>query len=404
MFKKNTKELILVLLQRTQLSIFRSSNGAVTNLAFPPAVVQDLEIKDESAFVTLLRSFITSQKLSNSEVVMILDKSVYFTKLVEEKEKKTETDEKKPEAVKDTTEAKKSTENEEQKDKVADPEELSEAENQRKIFVQSMPFNNIYSHVVIIGKTKTIIALNRELYEPIVKTFNEAGLEVTYIYPILVVADIFAEKGFNQQTAGHLLENRIKYKSQNFLHSAEKKIDDFKTVLPKEEKGKKRVLLLVVVFMLLLAALAGVWWLSQKNQSNDGIQRQGPAQPAAAGSVATTPEPTTTPTPTPMPATLEEMLESTVSAELSVSLINASGATAPATTLEEQLTEVGFSDVSIEETVSQQAGAMNISVSPDVAIALREALLAQLQDWGYTTTFEEAENQSTAIVITVTKQ
>jgi hypothetical protein len=361
-------------------------------------MVQDLEIKDEPAFINALKNFILTQKINHGEVVILLDSSVYFSQVVTENS--------------NSEESKKAQEENDQKVAVVteatlvDGKKVGEAEaeieEQRQLFVRSMPFANVYSTVVTIAKAKTIVALNRELYEPIVKLFNESKLEVTHIYPMLVVADVFTTQGFTKAAAEYLLVNREKYKYNNFLQS-KKDSEIITTVMPTENKDKKRVLLLVILFIVLLASLGVIWWWSQQNAQKDATKRLGPAQPVSGDAVVI---PTPIPSATPQSAVaqvvnLQELLKSSESAALSVSIIDASGDEISAQTLQSQLALLGFTNVVIGEKTIQQAGALDVSVQPTVPINLKEALLKELVAVGYSPTFQESETQTHAFVITV---
>lgn len=383
---------MLLLLQRSQLSLFRSSSASITNLAFPPTIVQDLEVKDEAQFITLLKSFVQAQKINLGEVVILLDKSVYFTQSVVEKEKVVEDKASQVENNKTVD-----TPNEIQKPRTT----ATDIDDQRILFVQSMPFTNVFSTVVTTGKVKTIIALNRELYEPIVKVCTDAKLNVTHIYPIQVVAELFSSKGFTTESAAQLLIDRDKFKIHNFLQSAKKDEEMITTVMPTEKKDKKRVLALIIIFVILLGTLAGLLWWTNNNTT----QKKAPSvEPPDTSQVEVTQQPTPSPVATQAPQNLEQLLISTESASLAIEIINASGNALKAQTLRTQLTDVGFTSVSVGQTSALQQGATVVSVQSTVPTTLKEALLQQLQSWEYTVSFEESSDQSQPIIITLSAE
>jgi hypothetical protein len=394
MFKNKSPELVLLLLQRAQLSIFRASTGKITNLPLPTSVVQDLEIKDEAAFTSAIKSFVSSQKINQGEVVILLDSSVYFSQQIDKPSKS----EGKQKAVSNTTTSSSAESAKTSNDLVA---EESAGEEQRKLFVQSMPFADVFSRIITVGKTQTIIAMNRDLYEPIVKVLNDSKLTVTHIYPIVVLVDLFDSEGFTPAVATRLLENREKYKIHNFLQPTHMHQDEMiTTVLPTENGDKKRVLILVIFFVVLLGVFGGVWWWAQKSNTSAGQPRRGPAQPATG--VAQVPTPSPVATATPSVATLEQLLTSTESAALTIEISDASGDTTSAQKLQKELTGIGFSDVTIDGKITQQTGSFNIVVNDSVSETIRAALIQQFEQWGYKIRFEVDPEQDTAIVITVT--
>lgn len=394
MFKNKSPELVLILLQRAQLCIFRASTGKISNLPLPSSVVQDLEIKDEVAFTNAIKSFVSSQKINQGEVVILLDSSVYFAQQIVKSSKSDE----KQKTVSDTSTSSSAETAKTSNDLVA---EESVGEEQRKLFVQSMPFADVFSRIITVGKTQTIIAMNRDLYEPIVKVLNDSKLTVTHIYPIAVLVDLFESEGFTPAAATRLLENREKYKMHNFLQPSRLRQDEMiTTVLPTENGDKKRVLILVIFFVVLLGVFGGVWWWTQKSNTTAGQPRRGPAQPATGVSQVPTPSPVATTTPT--IASLEQLLASTESAALAIEISDASGDTTSAQKLQKQLTDVGFSDVTIDGKITQQTGSFNIVVNDLVPETLRAALIQQFEQWGYKIRFEVAPEQDSAIFITVT--
>lgn len=394
MFKTKSPERALLLLQRAQLSVFRASTGKIFTAPLPPTLVVDLEVQDEQLFINAIKNFVLTQKINQAEVVIVLDSSVYFTQEVAEEKQEDEA------KIKDADKGEKNTSS--TKQATTPLVEETFAEEQRKLFVQSMPFADVFSRVVTVGKKKYIIAMNRDLYEPIVKVLNDSKLNVTHIYPIMIFTELFESGGFTPATAGKLLENREKYKMNNFLQPSRIPQEEIiTTVMPTENKDKKRVLLLVVLFVVLLGILAGVWWWSQNATDNKNPARKGPAQPATGVShTSATPSPVT-PAATPI-VLLEQLLTSTQSAELNVEISDASGDQTSADSLQEQLEDIGFVEVTIVDTITQQTGSMSITVNDSVPTNMREALLQQFEDWGYSTRFEVDSSRDAAISIIVT--
>lgn len=403
MSNKKQLETILFLLQRSQITMFRQIGNKIASFSFSPELVADLEVKDENKLVKSFETFLAEQKVPPSNVVFLLDSSVYFTQQIElyktlskgtdsKKEILTDSD-KKPE-VKEVT------------------QQEEEIDEQQRCFVQSIPFANVYSAVLTLGKEKWIVAMNRDFYEPLLKALTNKKQEVSSILPILVATDVFAT-GFKPETATAFLRSIDRYKANNLIQlSAKKEETTSVTALPKDESGKKRLLLFSGVFLVLIGILVTVLLMTR----TDSVpKRPGPAMPAQPGAAAPDSGTTVTmPVETAHPdqrlsqsTSLETLLSSSGSAELAqlaVEVIDAGGNASGAASLVEQLKRVGFENVSIGPAQSLTTGNMIVSASQEVPVPVLEALEQQLQEWGYSPSFQVSKKQTVAILIRRTNQ
>lgn len=390
MWDKKNGESIVVLLQRAQLSVFRSSSGKIVSLPFDPAVVQDLEVLNEEVFCKQLSTFLQQQKLTKASVIMLLDTSTYFSQKADLEESSKESKAKAKAEPEDQAETEKKLE------KISLTTEL---ENKKKVFAQSVPFANVFSAVVTIGKEKFFVALNRDFYEPVIKVFSEKDLKVTSILPISVVSPLFGNGGFTAQAALALIKSEDKYNSHDFLENSLKTDAPIvSTALPSDPSDKKRLVLMSVLFLLLIGVLVVViLWSRQRDQ-------QLASQPVVVLPVVEqTPVPTATPQNMEIPQTSSQSGE-LVQDAISVEIIDASGGATSSALLQQQLTEGGYLGVTVTSGQSTITGPVVVSYSQTPPLDSVESVARVLENLGYIIRLEEVEDTNVGVVITLTNQ
>jgi hypothetical protein len=399
MWHKKNSENVVALLQRTQLSVYRSSAGKIVSLPFDPKLVQDLEVLDEDGFCRSLALFFQQQKLTKASVILVLDSSVYFS----QKAPEIDVDHQLKLQL-ETIEKEKSTSKTDEKAEVSTKN--SEIENQKKVFAHSVPFANVFSTVVTIGKEKFFVALNRDFYEPVIQVLSEKDLCVEAILPIAVVTTIFQTGGFTPEVALQLINTIDKYRAHDFLENSIKK-DDTQIVaaMPSDPSDKKRLMMMSIVFVVLIGLLVAViLWSRQRDQQLATVT------PSAVIDTST-PLPTALPSPTPEITALElsELLQSSpsgvlVGSQYTVAIIAATDDAEAVNTLIEQLKTVGFTKVSRGQKTATLTGQVVVSVTDDVSLELQEALEKQMAKWNYKTSFTVEPEQPNNIEITLTSQ
>lgn len=390
MWKQKDGESVVVFLQRTQLSIFRASTGKLDTVQFDPKIVQDLEMINEDSFCKYLSNFLQQTKLVKASVIVLLDSSVYFLQKAGDITTGQMTDKEKPDKKAHTN--------------VSDMEEL---ENKKRQFAQSVPFANVFSTIITIGKEKFFLALNRDFYEPVIKVFSEKELHVVAILPILAVMPLFEKSGFTPQTATVLISTVEKYRAHDLLENSMKKEEPTTvTALPSNPSDKKRLVVMVGVFVLLIGVLVAViLWSRQRDQQTVVSS----PTPVVEETLLSTPSPTPLASPEAISsASLSELLTSSESAKfapgsISVTVINSSGGIVNTAEFVQKLKGVGFTTVKSTEG-SSITGPLTVSVSPALALEIKEALQKQLSEWGYQPRFVENPDQTNSIEITLTNQ
>jgi hypothetical protein len=378
--KNKNKSRLLVFLQRTQMSIYKENGNKIETWTFDPALIADLEIMDEDKFRLAIDAFVNPLKLEGGEAIVLLDSSVYFTQKIDvETPKKGE-----------------ETPNAEQEDEAPGLIEKVNLEQDEKLkFIHSMPFSNVFATILTIGKQKVIFGLNRDFYEPFIKEFTDRKYEVTYIYPMGVVNDLFGSAGFTAQTANSLIQYAEKYKVYSFLQAPIRKeigLTPPSTIVP-DPSERKRLYLLIGAFVLLLLLLGGViWWSSKQNAVV-------PAVSPAPATTETAPAPTSSPAPAPTAEPIEAV--EPLLSEYVVVIRNGSGADQDGKALQERLTEIGFTTTSVEEVSPQTSDETLIVVKPTVSDTAKLALQNELTNLGYSVSFQESQEVVVDITINI---
>jgi len=265
--KKKEVEQYLFLLQRSQLNVFRKSNGKIGTWKFDSKVVDKLEIKDLDLFIKTFTAFLNQMKLSSGEVTLLLDSSIYFTQEIP-----SNADAKKT-ADQLENDGDSSAQVDQKRSLSSFEQNEAEMEAKRK-FVQSVPFSNTYSNIIEFNKSKLIIVANRDLYEPIIKVLTEREFRVTHIFPMAVVGEIFDHGGYTPEAALMLLHSIDKYKAGDLMQSKMVLDTDPTTSAGDNQKmatgreDKKRLYLMLGIFFALLIVLGGViFWSTRRDQT-----------------------------------------------------------------------------------------------------------------------------------------
>ncbi len=404
-FHKKEVEQYLFLLQRSQLSVFRKSNGKIGTWKFDPKVVNKLEILDLEVFTKTLNTFLSQMKLISGEVTILLDSSIYFTQEVQpiSKEQQRELSEYKGE---------KTELGEAAPEKPISSFEQNEAEiEEKRRFVQSVPFSNTYSNIIEFGKKKLILVTNRDLYEPMIKVLADNHFRVTHIFPMAVVGEVFDHGGYTPEAALMLLHSIDKFKSGDLLNSrmiSEDQVsspainNQIPTALPED---KKRLYLMLGAFVILLLILGAVVFWSMKRDQKIVIT----PQTEIVADLPINPEPIESAAVIPLETRIDlgTYLQSTPSAnknlqDLKVSIDYSQEKDEEAQIVQEALKTAGFKEVQVRNLESTTFGPIVIKVSKNVPIILQELLVDELMKLNYQAKVQQIDDFDVDISIVLT--
>lgn len=146
----------ILFIDANRIDIYSAPKNAVVSLDIPQEIIKYSEVLDREKLHLLLKSFIETNKLTPSSLIVVLAKSILF-----------------------------------QKDFVKALE--GEAEDQQKLqaqeFVDNVPFESVGSKIVPLEKGIRVIAANADLYESIISTFQQAGFSIQSLSPVTLYGD-----------------------------------------------------------------------------------------------------------------------------------------------------------------------------------------------------------------------
>lgn len=238
---------IIIFLDRNGFIIYQDTLSNVWQFPFSQDLVQNLDIVNKEQLVNSIGSFIQTNKIIPSSLIIILSDSVIFQKDLTFQQKNPEEG-----LSPDKTINKHPTDfgNKEQQ------------ENEIKNFLDTVPFEEILAKVV--NNTK-IVAANKELLEAVAYPFKKMGCIVHAIVPSFMYQQyIDFSGGLNQDIAkiilqqtdllklGNMLTGQQTTEAQQDLHTQPQKE-------PKEKPNNLRQLMLIGIFLILFIGLVIVY-------------------------------------------------------------------------------------------------------------------------------------------------
>jgi len=366
------KQRAVIVLQRNQILIYQDSKSGLSSLPLDQ-LVRDLEVMDEVQFPDILqKSFKQLQISAGTQVVLLLDPSISFVQPVPMQ----------ADAENSSPESGDTEENQE----VLEQSHQARAEAVRLAFTKAVPFANAYSTVIEVGKEKMVVAVNRELYEPIVRILETLRAKVTHILPVVGLPAVFSE-GVTEVSIQVLLRTLDRYKQLNLLETSySREPEPIMSTTMKSKEHPRRVYTLIGLFVLLLLLFAAVWyWSHQRDLEAQRIideQKQIQQQSALVEQVEETAAVSIAPA--------AEIIElSDVRLRIEYEPANAATASAIAA----GLTEVGISQSDIVASTTQvPVGTLLIQIPQNISNTIRTQLLDALDVYNLSVVVEEVES------------
>ena len=215
--------------QRSRLSIYIPAHKEVATLDFPPTILADITVVDQEQFKKAITKLLAQYKVEAGPVLVVLASDVCFVQ----------------EIVQDEAKEKKPT------DEVVKELRLS------------MPFTNVFVRIIRQGKKQTVLALNREFYEPLLDVFTQQSFEVTTLIPEMILSQSLGETGLSAEIALQLTAAVDKLEEFDLLETEDK--PKLITTSAQTPEDKKRTLLLASIFAVLTLLLVAVWWWTNRS-------------------------------------------------------------------------------------------------------------------------------------------
>lgn len=371
-FNMATKEHpIIIFLDRNGFIIYQDTLSNVWQFPFSQDLVQNLDVVNKTQLVNSIGSFIQTNKVIPSSLIVVLSDSLIFQKDLASLQKN-------PESQVD----------------FGNKEQQEQQEKEVKNFLDSVPFEEILAK--IINNTR-VVAANKELLEVVVYPFKKIGCIVDAVVPGFIYQEyIDFSGGLSGDIARIILQQTDLLKLGNMLtgqQAAETQQDSNAQPQkePKEKPNNLRPFILIAVLVFLLIVLAIVYFTKGKTS-------QAP--------------PLTAPSPSPTAAL---RVEPTISKEASVSPLVADLKTIKITivgnketeilanALKNILTQSGFQNITTKDSTNPIPAKSSVLFSKSVTDSDRQKAIVEIKKIFPDILVQESQDLESVITIIVGK-
>ena len=144
----------ILFIDNNRIDVYTSAKNAVISLDFTQEIIRYSEVLDQEKLHLQVKSFIETNKLTPSSLIVVLAKNILF-----------------------------------QKDFPKDQETEEQQQLQAQDFIDNVPFESVGSKIVPLEKGIRVIAANADLYESIMSTFQQSGFSIQSLLPITLYGD-----------------------------------------------------------------------------------------------------------------------------------------------------------------------------------------------------------------------
>ncbi|MBI2611955.1 hypothetical protein HYW54_04410 [Candidatus Gottesmanbacteria bacterium] len=227
-------KIAVIYLDKNRFDLYRGPNLGTLTCVFPQTVVKNLEIVNPLELEKLLKSFIDVNKLTLTNLIIVLSPEILFTKEIKKEDQ----------------------------------------ENQNKevaVYLDSIPFENVSVKLAPTQNGHLILATNQDYYTEIVKFFAKYNFPTVSILPIHVIdSPDTIQNGLDENTAKKAMEKYLVLSQFNLLDYQQNEYQKDNTQKQDKTFPKKnlRLFILLGIFLFLLFVLGGIVLINVGNQSN----------------------------------------------------------------------------------------------------------------------------------------
>jgi LytR cell envelope-related transcriptional attenuator len=368
---------IIIYLDRNKLSFFIPSISQVETIEFKESIIRDLNVVDRKKYKEQIKKYIQLKKLVNCEVILVLAKSVCFETDIEITKDKPYTD-------------------------------------QKKAFLDLIPFENVFIRKLEEGKKTKVIAVNRNLYEPLLKVLGELDCKVDIMVSKHLIEKIVDGGEFSYDQGVAIIESMEKIENMNFLgfkFSPEEKEKEKEEVKKVE---KKRLLIMIPAFSLLLIVMGILLYF---NRESLFLIKKKPMDLSYLTQQAQIDQPEGELT---TEGVDQESVEASSSAEtqliqadqlsleilenLSINVLNGSGIPGQAGKVQDALEEFGFKNIAVGNVRQTTSPKTLVLYKPQVDQATRKAILDILKELRFDYNIQDNQDIDFDVVISTSLQ
>ncbi|MEK7064181.1 MAG: LytR C-terminal domain-containing protein [Patescibacteria group bacterium] len=280
----------IVSVSRAGLSVCGAGTNGLLNMPFGAEVVKDLNVVGLVELAAQIKTFVETNKIVPTDLVVVLDGETYFEKQLTGK---------------------------------ADDQMAVEVQE----FVDSVPLASPSSKIFKVGDKYHVVVINRRLYESVRAAFEALGFAVKAVVPEMVLGSVGVGSTFDAIACRLILKKMAYVMENSFVGLAHVERDDSWV-----SKNKKTALTLAIGAVLVAVLGVGliVW---QTVQARQAAVVRAKARSARMAQVS----------PSPVSAPVVVATASAELADLSVRIVNASGVVGEAQKIKETLVQIGFS-------------------------------------------------------------
>lgn len=371
---------IIIFLDRNGFIIYQDTLSSVWQFPFSQELVQNLDVINKVELVNSIGSFIQTNKVISSSVIIILADSVIFQK--------------------DLTSLQKNQEVglPSEEDKTINKPQIDfgnkeQQEKEIKNFLDSVPFEEILAKVV---NNTRLVATNKDLLEGVVHSFKKIGCSVEAIVPAFMYQQyIDFSQGLSQNVAKIILQQVDLLKLGNMLtnqQAVDVKQDpnDQPQNVPKEKPKNARQFVLIAIFVFLIIILVIVYLASKSTPQ--APSREKVLQPSESQSF---PSPTAVlQAPTIIPSSIIDLKT------LEIIVVKNSETEILANGLKNLLTQSGFLNVNLQDSTGPIPAKSSVLFSKSVPEEARQKVIVEIKKlFPDILTQESQENESITTII-----
>lgn len=391
------KQAAILYLLRDKFQFYSPFLSGILEFKFVPEIISDLDVINKELLENVLSMFITTNKITPSNIVIVLADNVSF--------------------IKDISSMNNQPQQNPQQQQ--NPQEVLQNEENR--FLDHIPFEFVVSKTFPMQTGIRVYAVNQELFTSLKNVFTKQKFVVESVLPGIVFGNNFSSRlVLDQEMIGYFLQNVDSLKQFDLLraevhkHVEEKKVEknnnevSIETVFDLSESeqpktDKKRLVMLSGVFGVLIIILIAVYFMS--NQQPSQTMKSRAATPSST--IVAPPNAVSTPASTIIsvsPALSQAMTNSAVDIRsLTVQIVNASASDQSGVTLRNQLAPYGFKTIEVQRQTNVGLSGVMIAFSSTVSQNNRNLIVNEARKLTANVNVQERSNTAFDIIIIIGK-
>ncbi len=382
---------IIIFLDRKGFIIYQDTLSNVWQFPFSQELVQNLDVINKVELVNSIGSFIQTNKVIPSSVIIILADSVIFQKDITSLQKNQEV----------------GLPSEE--DKTINKPQIDfgnkeQQEKEIKNFLDSVPFEEILAKVV---NNTRLVATNKDLLEGVVHSFKKIGCSVEAIVPAFMYQQyIDFSQGLSQNVAKIILQQGDLLKLGNMLTNqqavdAKQDPNDQPQNVPKEKPNNTRQFILISIFVFLIIVLVIVYLISRSTSQTPS--KENVLQPLESQSFVT-PTAALQVNPTIIPESETDLTPTAIDLRtIGITVVKNTETEILANGLKNLLTQSGFLNVSVKDSTSPIPAKSSVLFSKSIPEDARQKVIVEIKKLFPDIFIQESQDEELVVTIIVGK-